>query len=336
MNAKSKNSTIKAAALVLVLVIVLLGGLGTTAAAAQNSLPGDALYSVKTKIEDTRLSLARDARDRAEMQMSFAEHRLTEISDLVEQGRFSEINVAILDFETQINNAIVELQIISQSDPAGAAVLAADITTALSRYAQTLSSLAARAPESVQSELVRALDSTEIAGGLGTQSQEIEITGAVEAIRQGEWVIGGRVVAVLGETEINGSIQVGDFVKAHVRVGADQSLTAREIEPATAQAGENENTNDDSLNQNTNEMGDDNSNLNMNDALNTNGMDDSNANQNTNSDDSAANSNTNANTNDDSAMNSNSNANTNDDSGGNSNGSDDSGGGSGKGGDDNP
>lgn len=322
MNAKTKSNSIKAAALLLVLAVILLAGIGTTAAAAQKAIPGDTLYTIKTTFEQSRLSLAQDARDRAELHMAFAERRLGEILALVEQGRHNEIGGAVLDFETEINAAILELQQVSSADPAGAASLAASITETLTRYAQTLSTLASQVPASLQADLTRASDSAQIAGGLGIESREIEITGAVESITAVQWTIGGRTVAISSTTEIKGAIQVGDFVKAHVRIETDQSLTAREIELTASGAGENENANGNANgNMNGNDNGNDNGNANGNSNSNMNGNDNGNANGNSN-DNGNTNGNDNGNTNgdDNGNMNGNDNGNTNGNDNSNANG----------------
>ena len=153
-------------ALIVGLVAVLLAGAGITGAAAQAAIPGDALYTVKTGIEQTRLALANDAGDRAQMKMAFAEQRLNEISALIEEGRYREINDAVLAFESGINGAILELQTLSHVDPLRSARLAQEITSTLTRYAQTLSALVASAPVDVRNEVNRALTSTNTASSL--------------------------------------------------------------------------------------------------------------------------------------------------------------------------
>ena len=153
-------------AVIVGLVAVLLAGAGITGAAAQAAIPGDALYTVKTGIEQTRLALANDAGDRAQMKMAFAEQRLNEISALIEEGRYREINDAVLAFESGINGAILELQTLSQVDPLRSARLAQEITSTLTRYAQTLSTLVASAPADVLNEVNRALTSTNTASSL--------------------------------------------------------------------------------------------------------------------------------------------------------------------------
>jgi uncharacterized membrane protein YgcG len=166
MNGNSKHIGVRIAALVVVVAVLLIGGVSMTRAAAQTAIPGDALYPVKTTIEQTRLSLAQDAGDRAQMKMGFAELRLDEIAALIDEGRYHLVNEAVLSFEADINSAILELATIAQVDPARAARIALEITAALTRYAQTLSVMAASAPEGVQSEVARALDTTKIAAGL--------------------------------------------------------------------------------------------------------------------------------------------------------------------------
>jgi hypothetical protein len=161
---------LRSLAIVVVVAAVLAGGMGMTGVAAQSSIPGDALYSVKTGIEQTRLSMAGDAGDRALLKMSFAEQRLGEISKLIAEGRFTEVKSSVLDFEADINNAILELSTVSAADPARAGSIALQITSALSRYASTLSDMAAVAPQSVKGEVDRALETTHLASSLDMSS----------------------------------------------------------------------------------------------------------------------------------------------------------------------
>jgi uncharacterized membrane protein YgcG len=166
MNTLSKPTGLRTFVIIIVIALLLLGGIGITGAAAQSAVPGDALYSVKTSIEQTRLSVAKDAGDRAQMKLSFAEQRLEEISMLVNKGLNREIKSPVLSFEASINGAIIELETVAKDDPTRAAELAKEITSALTRYAQTLSVLAAKAPDSFKDDINRALGSTQLAGSL--------------------------------------------------------------------------------------------------------------------------------------------------------------------------
>jgi hypothetical protein len=60
---------------------------------------------------------------------------------------------------------------------------------------------------------------------------ELELTGTIEQIAPAAWTVNGKVLAILAATEIKGSFQVGDMVRAHAVVQADGSLAAREMEP---------------------------------------------------------------------------------------------------------
>jgi hypothetical protein len=166
--------------LTVLIIAMLLILVGITSVAAQSSLPGDALYSLKTTIEQTRLSISQDSGSRAELKMHFAEERLAEIESLIEEGRYSEVGDAVLAFESAINGAIIELETLAEFDPARASKLALDITAALTSYAQTLSMMAANAPDPVQETVSRALDSALVAGSLEMPSEDDNFDDALE------------------------------------------------------------------------------------------------------------------------------------------------------------
>jgi hypothetical protein len=63
---------------------------------------------------------------------------------------------------------------------------------------------------------------------------ENEFYGTVTAIDGDIYTIDDQQVITNENTEVNNSIQVGDVVKVHARSAADGSLTAREIELASA------------------------------------------------------------------------------------------------------
>lgn len=77
----------------------------------------------------------------------------------------------------------------------------------------------------------------ELAAGTGSvtpvvSTDEIELVGVVESIASNLWTVSGQQFAVNAQTEIKNAIAVGDLVKVHLLVNADNSLTAREIELA--------------------------------------------------------------------------------------------------------
>ncbi len=70
-------------ALIIGLIIALTGG--GTAAASQNSLPGDILYPVKLFTEDTRTAVAFNSDSKARLQIKFAAERIDEIKAILKE-----------------------------------------------------------------------------------------------------------------------------------------------------------------------------------------------------------------------------------------------------------
>jgi hypothetical protein len=153
MATNNKRLAVKVIAVLVVLVIVLFGGTTATVLASQNSIPGDTLYPIKTTLERTRLSLARNTDARVELQLEFAEQRLTEIESLIEEGRFQNIKPAATAFEEHIFTALEEMSALAEGNPDQAASLMVRLTESISRYAAALSDMAGRVPEPVRADL---------------------------------------------------------------------------------------------------------------------------------------------------------------------------------------
>ena len=214
-------------AVLIALLAILFGGASVTAFAAQNALPGDALYSVKTGLESTQVRLADDI-SRVRLHLGFAERRLDEISRLIAEGRHGDIKTASAEFVVQIHLALESLNLVAANDPAAASELAGQITAALSRFANVLSGMLAQVPDTakpVVEQALNALQSIEI-----NAAGELEFTGLVEGMQADVWTIAGHTVRLTAQTEVKGQIAIGDLVKVHAAIASDGSLTAREIE----------------------------------------------------------------------------------------------------------
>lgn len=254
LNTQSKYAGLKGLALVLLVGVLVFGGVGITGAAAQSALPGDTLYSVKSTIERTRLSFAQDAGQRAELRLGFAEQRLQEIEALIAEGRFQEVGEAALAFEADLHGALLELETIARLDPARGTELALQITSALQRFSQSLSQMAAMAPEGVRMEVERALETTQLASGL-------------------------EAVSLTADDNSNSNINGEDESNTN---GEDDSNINGEDDCLTAGITDTNSNGDDDC-----ETADDNSNINGDDDSNTNGDDSLSADSgNSNSDDS--------------------------------------------------
>lgn len=85
-------------ATLIVVLAILFGGTAGTAYAAQSSLPGEALYPVKTLIEDVRLDLTKDPEQQYALLDQFLTTRFAEMDEMKAQG---------LPLNTQVANRLL-------------------------------------------------------------------------------------------------------------------------------------------------------------------------------------------------------------------------------------
>jgi len=88
--------------------VVVTLGMGAVVASA-DTLPDDLFYPVKIATEQMRLALADAPADRAGIELSIAEHRLSEAEKLAGYGRTSDALVASAMFSQHIASAAAEL-----------------------------------------------------------------------------------------------------------------------------------------------------------------------------------------------------------------------------------
>ncbi|WP_433010833.1 DUF5667 domain-containing protein [Kribbella sp. CA-294648] len=140
--------------------LVLLGGGIGSAAAAQQAMPGDALYGMKRSIENvsTNVSVGDDSRGRRDLE--HANTRLSEIRKLVANGGdVATINGTLADFTAQSRQGITRLVASYQQtgDPAAITAVTAFITSAR----QAIGELAPKLPPESLKPAVEALASLE-------------------------------------------------------------------------------------------------------------------------------------------------------------------------------
>jgi Domain of unknown function (DUF5667) len=80
--------------MVVLLIFALAATSGITINASARSLPGDKLYRIKRSWEDVRLSLTPSEQRRQRLQAQFAEERLFEIEELIQQHRTETVEFA--------------------------------------------------------------------------------------------------------------------------------------------------------------------------------------------------------------------------------------------------
>lgn len=122
------------------LVLVLIFGSGVSYA-AENALPGDTLYSIKTYVnEPARLALATNAEAKAEIQIELAERRINEAAVLAAEGRLDgdtqeELVVA---FESHATAASENIEKTDETDSGAAVELASRFETRLAAHNEIL------------------------------------------------------------------------------------------------------------------------------------------------------------------------------------------------------
>ena len=266
LNPKNSKFAISTFVALMVVVLMLFGGASATAYASQSALPGDALYPVKTSLELTQISLANDAYLRAQLHLEFAQRRMNEITELLLQGRNTDVVFAASEFEVYIQKAMEATQIVLLSDPERGAELSRLVSQALLEYAVALKSVLVNAPEVIKPAVEKALLVSQ--DGVG---DEIEIVGVVASISDTELGIDGEIYLINELTEIEDLIGVGDTVKVHVILTADGLMIAREIELTGDFEDDSIEAGEDDQNENEDFSGD---NDNENDNLNDNESDD--------------------------------------------------------------
>lgn len=143
------------------LVLVLVSGTGVTYA-AENSVPGDVLYTVKRKVTEPMLAtLATDTETKAKLQTSFAERRLEEATKLAVADKLDAKTSDYLSQEietaAETSTALAaELEVAGDSDTALA--VRSDLEARLSAHAQILA-VVADDPESDDSDIIRTIAS---------------------------------------------------------------------------------------------------------------------------------------------------------------------------------
>jgi hypothetical protein len=110
----------------LVLILFFFVGGGTLYAANQ-SLPGDTLYPVNQTVEKWRVELARDDQSRFELQLAFADKRLSEASRLARRGDLAHMNEALTGYQT-LMQAVT--QAVETADPTHQSQLASRVEMA--------------------------------------------------------------------------------------------------------------------------------------------------------------------------------------------------------------
>ncbi len=84
---KERSPMFGALGTILLIVSLVLGGSGVTVAAAQNSMPDQPLYAVKTWSEDVRTGLTNKTQTRLELALEYTQRRAEEMQVMLKAGQ---------------------------------------------------------------------------------------------------------------------------------------------------------------------------------------------------------------------------------------------------------
>jgi len=160
----------------LVTIVFAATVLGGATVASGDSLPEDALYSLKLAGEQVRLAIAIGPEDRAAVELSIAEHRLDEAERLATSGREDDAIIATASYGSSLADAAADLASVESTDPRSAALVAqvqASITASQQRVAATVERLAADPRTVGTAEVLATVAATSSASSRGSPATKI-------------------------------------------------------------------------------------------------------------------------------------------------------------------
>ena len=139
---------------VVLALIIFFSGTGGLVSAAQGSLPGDGLYTIKRISEKIAYTLAANEMQRVKLSAEYSNRRLDEISSLLDKGNASRAGESIPVFENQVRETVSLLQNTDNASLLQKRSLAAALQQDFSRQSSELTQLQISAPKSDRSHVV--------------------------------------------------------------------------------------------------------------------------------------------------------------------------------------
>ena len=142
--------------IVIVLALSALGG--GTVYAAQDSLPGDALYPVKLGAEGITMMLRGDDVERAERALNFASKRVREMVALTEKGRPEDLGLAVEKYCYALNMSLARMEEAVDNRGSVAGDIAALVAEATAQHLSVLDELYDMVPDEAKPAIARAME----------------------------------------------------------------------------------------------------------------------------------------------------------------------------------
>ena len=141
---------------VILAVVLSLSAVGGTAYAAQDSLPGDALYSAKLSAEGLMM-LAGDDVSRVERTLNFADKRVREMVALIGEGRPEDLDLAVEKYCYTLNVTLTRMEEALNKGRSVAGDIASLVANTVAQHLSTLDGLYAMVPDEAKPAIERAM-----------------------------------------------------------------------------------------------------------------------------------------------------------------------------------
>jgi hypothetical protein len=139
------------ALIAVILVAIILVGSSITVYAAQSSLPGEPLYTIKSISEDVRLSMAFSTKAKLDLTLTYTNRRVSEISSLVSEGQ--DLPDQTSDrYQQELEHA---LELAAQMDDQQMQVSLGEIKKVAENQGMTMAKLLASVPEQASPAIIR-------------------------------------------------------------------------------------------------------------------------------------------------------------------------------------
>jgi len=144
---------------IIIAIVLALSALGGgTVYAAQDSLPGDALYPVKLAAERLTMMLGRDDVARAERALSFADKRVREMVTLMEKGRPEDLSLTVEKYCYALNISMTRMEEQVGNGGPHAGDIAALVAEATAQHLSVLNGLYDMVPDEAKPVIQRAME----------------------------------------------------------------------------------------------------------------------------------------------------------------------------------
>ncbi len=141
---------------VILAVVLSLSAVGGTAYAAQDSLPGDALYSAKLSAEGLMMLAGGDV-SRVERTLNYADKRVREMVALIAEGRPEDLDLAVEKYCYTLNVTLTRMEEALNKGRSVAGDIASLVANTVAQHLSTLDGLYAMVPDEAKPAIERAM-----------------------------------------------------------------------------------------------------------------------------------------------------------------------------------